>query len=113
MVLLHLALACLAATDSTSLLFMQGNSQELGGNNLWSLDLGTLNAKKLSDSTTCEIDRSSSLLTTAKKLIQNLTGDQDYMFTSDGCTIGGTYYTLWWFLPDPSNPDKVRQGSKE
>jgi hypothetical protein len=90
--LLHVALLASVATasaDSKSLLFMQGNSQVLGSSHLWSLDLTTRNATKLNDLSTL---------------------DKDYMFTSDGCTLKGSYYTIWWYLPNPNNPDIRKYG---
>eukprot|EP00912_Choanoflagellata_sp_UC4_P002459 UC4_evm3s1556 len=63
---------------STRVIFMQGNSQQLGGSNVWSLDTKTGDA-------------------------QHWLSIDDLDFSSDGALCGSTYFTLGWFLKNPQD----------
>ena len=69
-----------AATNSSTLLFMQGSTQGLGSSKLWSLDLNTMQGTQ----------RWQSSLSTEPR-----------DFSSRGALCNGVYYTVWWHLVDP------------
>ena len=71
-------LVLLQLAFGSSVLFMQGDSQALAPNTLWSMDIDTHSIRKLGSSTK--------------------------MFTSHGALCGGIYYSIYWELPDPTNP---------
>ena len=77
-----LSVAASCATPS-SLLFMQGSSQSLGYNNLWRLDLNSMKAFLVANSS----DEGGAI-------------DSRFMFTSDGAVCGGKYYAPYWYTND-------------
>ena len=62
---------------------MQGSSQSLGYNNLWRLDLSSMKAFLVANSS----DEGGDI-------------DSRFMFTSDGAVCGGKYYAPYWYTDD-------------
>ena len=88
-----LLLATAAPAAQTELIFMAGNSQQLGYNNAWKLDL--------------------SLKQPAAMIANSSEGggiDPAMMFTSNAAICGGVHYSLFWYLLDGSDAKHRRYG---
>ena len=88
-----LLLAAAAPAAQTDLIFMAGNSQQLGYNNAWKLDL--------------------SLKQPAAMIANSSEGggiDPAMMFTSNAAICGGVHYSLFWYLLDGSDSTHRRSG---